>query len=274
VTGRTARGEGAKLVKDFGLQLGVLLAFFGLWQVATLVMDSPFFPSPVEIFGRVRELFLSGPASALFLGDAVFEDVLPSLRRLTLGWVLAVFIGVSLGYALARVEMVRDFVDPLMQFARAIPPPALIPIFIILLGIGDNMKIGLIAFSVVWPILLNTVDGVSSVEKLQLDTARVYGIGRRDLLFRVVLPSAGPKIFAGLRVSLSLAVILMVISEMIGATNGIGFQVVSAQRTFRVVDMWAGIVLLGVLGFVLNTALVRVESRTLRWHRGVTGTGA
>ena len=93
-----------------------------------------------------------------------------------------------------------------------------------------------IAFSAVWPILLNTVDGVSSVEKLQLDTARVYGVGRRDLLFRVVLPSASPKIFAVLRVSLSLAVILMVISEMIGATNGIGFQVVSAQRTFRVVD--------------------------------------
>jgi ABC-type nitrate/sulfonate/bicarbonate transport system permease component len=151
---------------------------------------------------------------------------------------------------------------------RAIPPPALIPLFIVLLGIGDSMKVAMILFGVIWPILLNTVDGVRSVDALHLDTARIFGVSRRDVLFRVVLPSAGPKIFAGLRVSLSIAVILMVISEMVATLNGIGFTLVQAQRNFRMLDVWAGILMLGLIGYVLNTFLSLIERRVLRWQRG------
>jgi ABC-type nitrate/sulfonate/bicarbonate transport system permease component len=128
------------------------------------------------------------------------------------------------------------------------------------------MKVLMIAFGVVWPILLNTIDGVQSVEQLYVDTGRVYGVTRSERLVRIVLPAAAPKIFAGLRVSLSIAVILMVISEMVATTNGLGFQIIQAQRSFKVLDMWAGIVLLGVLGYLLNTALLAVEGRVLHWH--------
>jgi ABC-type nitrate/sulfonate/bicarbonate transport system permease component len=161
-----------------------------------------------------------------------------------------------------------DFVEPIIHFVRAIPPPALIPIFFILLGIGNEMRVTLIAFAVIWPVVLNTIDGVRSVEPLHLDTGRIFEFDRRKRFFGVILPSASPKIFAGMRVSLSVAIIMMVISEMVGRQDGIGGIILGAQRTYRMVDMWAGILLLGILGYVLNAILSMVESRVTRWHRG------
>jgi ABC-type nitrate/sulfonate/bicarbonate transport system permease component len=132
------------------------------------------------------------------------------------------------------------------------------------------MKVAMIGFGVFWPILLNTADGVSSVEPLQRDTWRAYRIGAGDRLLRIILPAASPTIFAGLRVSLSIAVILMVVSEMLATVNGVGFELVQAQRTFRSLDVWATIVLLGVIGYGLNAILGIIERPVLRWHRGAT----
>src|SRR5690606_2298393 len=132
----------------------------------------------------------------------------------------------------------------------------------------------IIGFGAVWPILLNTADGVASVEPLQRDTARAYRIGFGDQLLRIILPAAAPKIFAGLRISLSIAVILMVISEMVATVDGVGFALVQAQRSFRTLDVWAAILVLGIIGFALNAALTAVEGRALRWHRGAMRTEA
>jgi ABC-type nitrate/sulfonate/bicarbonate transport system permease component len=132
------------------------------------------------------------------------------------------------------------------------------------------MKVAMIAFGVVWPILLNTADGVGSVEPLHRETGRAFRVGGRDQVIRIVLPSAAPKIFAGLRVSLSIAVILMVISEMVATVNGVGFELVQAQRSFRTLDVWATIVLLGIIGYVLNAILAVIERNMLSWHRGAT----
>lgn len=261
----------AARIWDNALPVVILIAAGMVWQFVASVVDSVFFPPLTEILRTLQVLYLDGPARQLFLGDAVATDILPSLGRLLAGYGLAAVVGITLGGVLGLIPSVEDYLDPIVQFARAIPAPALIPLFIVLLGIGNGMKIGLIAFGVVWPILLNTIDGVSSVEAGQLDTARVFGVSRLRRITHVVLPSASPKIFAGLRVSLSIAVILMVISEMVAATNGIGFQVVNAQRSFRILDMWAGIVLLAVLGYALNATLLRVEHRLLRWHRGAYG---
>jgi ABC-type nitrate/sulfonate/bicarbonate transport system permease component len=162
----------------------------------------------------------------------------------------------------------RRAVDPVVQFLRAIPPPALLPFGILVLGVGASMKIFIIAFVCVWPVLLNAIDGVAGVEPVLRDTSRVYGIGRRDTLLRIMLPAAAPQIFAGMRTSLSLAIILMVISEMVASTNGIGYFVLQSQRSFAIEEMWSGILLLGILGYVLNAVFVLVERRVLRWHRG------
>ena len=132
----------------------------------------------------------------------------------------------------------------MVQFLRAVPPPSLIRFGIVVLGTGTAMKVFLIAFVCVWPVLLNTLDGVRGVDPTLRDTARVYGIPLRDRVRYVLLPAAGPQIFAGMRTSLSLALILMVISEMVASTNGIGYFVLQSQRTFAIPEMWSGIILL------------------------------
>jgi ABC-type nitrate/sulfonate/bicarbonate transport system permease component len=163
---------------------------------------------------------------------------------------------------------VRRLTDPVVEFLRALPPPVLIPVAIALVGIGASMKVFVIAAGCVWPILLNTVDGVRGLDPALGETARVYGVGGWQRLRGITLPAASPRIFAGMRTALSLALILMVISEMEASTNGIGFFVLQSQRSFAIPEMWSGILLLGILGYVVNLAFVVVERRVLAWHRG------
>ena len=212
-----------------------------------------------------------GPAGRLFLSDSVFQDVLPSLLRLLGGWALAVAVGVPLGMLIGRSRNLADFVNPTLQFLRAIPGPALIPVFIILLGTESTMRVTLIAFGSVWPILLNTIEGTRTIDPLQLDTARAFRLPHYARLWRIVLPAAMPKIFAGMRVSLSLAVILMVVSELVASTNGIGYRIQNAQIMFLLTDMWCGIVLLALLGYTLNWLFLKFEDQALGWHRGARG---
>ena len=253
-------------LRGLPLRMSVLVALILAWQAVTTVVDNPVsWPTFSAIAARLWESWIANP-------DAWVDSLLPSMTRLLVGWGLAVLIGVTVGTAIGLSARVRDYVDPIIQFLRAIPPPTLLVLFIVLLGIGNSMKIAMIVFGVVWPILINTADGVASVEPLQRETGRVYRIGFVQDLTRIVPPSAGPKIFAGLRVSLSIAVILMVISELYAATDGVGFQLVQAQRSFRSIDVWATIVLLGIIGYTLNAILAAVEGRMLSWHRGAMGT--
>lgn len=266
-TRRRARSGSGRL-REFLVRWGALVVLGLVWEAAARLASNLFFPPPSRIIERFVEMWFSGPASSLFLSDAVAGNILPSLARLLGGWAVAVVLGVLLGVAIGRSKVVGDFVEPIIHFVRAIPPPALIPVFFILLGFGTEMRVSLIAFAVIWPVVLNTIDGVRSVEQLHLDTGQVFEFDRRKRFFGIVLPSASPKIFAGMRVALSVAIIMMVISEMVGAPDGIGNIILGAQRTYRMVDMWAGILLLGILGYVLNAILSAVESRVTRWHRG------
>lgn len=140
--------------------------------------------------------------------------------------------------------------------------------FLILLGTESTMRISLIAFGSVWPVLLNTIEGVRTVDPLQIETARAFKLPAHARLFRVILPAAMPKMFAGLRVSFSLAIILMVVSEFVASTNGIGYRILVSQIMLQLTDMWCGIVLLAVLGLSLNFVFEWIEHHTLRWHRG------
>jgi ABC-type nitrate/sulfonate/bicarbonate transport system permease component len=255
-------------LREFAVRWGALLALGVVWEVAASLARSPFFPPISRVLERFADLWLSGPPTSLFLTERVATEIVPSLTRMLGGWSIAVILGVLLGVAIGRSRTLGDFVEPIVHFVRAIPPPALIPIFLILLGFGTEMRVSLIVFAAIWPVLLNTIDGVRSVETLHLDTGRVFEFDRRKVFFGIVLPSAAPKIFAGMRVSLSVAIIIMVISEMVGQPGGIGNLILGAQRTYRMADMWAGILLLGMLGYVLNALLALVESRVTRWHRG------
>lgn len=195
-------------------------------------------------------------------------DVVPSLARLLAGYLIAVVVGVLLGIVLGRVPWLRRQAAPIIEFLRAIPPPALLPFTIVAIGVDSSAKVALIAFVCVWPILLNTIDGVAGLEPTMTETARVYHIRTWDDLLHVQLRAASPQIFAGMRTALPLAIILMVISEMVASTDGLGYFVLQAQRTFALADMWSGILLLGILGYLLNLVFTLIERRVLAWHRG------
>jgi ABC-type nitrate/sulfonate/bicarbonate transport system permease component len=246
----------------------VLAVLVALWQVAAQAAANIFFPPPLDILQRVQELWFSGPAGSLFLTDLVWEDVVPSLARMLGGWLIVVVLGIGLGIVAGRSRAISETIDPVVEFLRSTPAPALIPVFIILFGTDTTMRVSLIAFGALWPVLLNTMDGARGVDPTHLATARAFGIPGSAQLTRIVLPAAMPKIFAGLRVSLGLALILMVVSELVASTNGIGHHIIQAQKVFAMTDMWAGIVLLGILGYLLNAVLVAIEGRVLAWHRG------
>jgi ABC-type nitrate/sulfonate/bicarbonate transport system permease component len=240
----------------------------GVWEAVTRVSGSPFFPPPGEIIATTHDLWLSGPASRLFLTDLAVENLLPSLGRMALALVGSAVVGIGIGIALGRSERAFAYLNPILQFFRAIPPPTLVPVFIVLFDLGTQMQVASIIFSAIWPILLNTADGARSVTPLQMDTAEVFRFSAVDRIRYIIIPSALPKIFAGLRLALSLSLILMVFSELLpGTTNGIGFQLTDAQTRSDMPAMWSVIVLLGVLGYLLNTILLAVEHRVLGWHR-------
>jgi ABC-type nitrate/sulfonate/bicarbonate transport system permease component len=235
-----------------------IVAVMVWWQVSK-ESANPYFPPLSEIMTAFRHNWLF---------ERFGSDVLPSLFRLASGFAIAVILGIGGGIVLGMNQTLRRMMDPIVEFMRAIPAPAMIPFGIIVLGVGDLMKIAIIVLVCLSPILLTTIDGVRGVEPRILDSAAVYQLPTSDRLFRIILPSASPQIFSGLRSSISLALVVMVISEMIASTNGIGFFVLQSQRTFDLPDMWSGVLLIGILGYLLNLVLVLMEHYMLRWHRG------
>jgi ABC-type nitrate/sulfonate/bicarbonate transport system permease component len=205
----------------------------------------------------------------VWTGDRIATDVLPSLGRLAAGYALAAVVAISAGVVIGQSPLVRGIAEPGLEFFRAIPPPVLIPILMLFAGIGDRMKIIVIAVGALWPILLNTVEGVRAVDPVLIDTARSYRVGGLRRLRHLTLPAASPQIFAGLRQALSIAIILMVISEMFAASEGLGFAIIQFQRTFAIPEMWSGTILLGLLGFCLAVLFRLVERRVLFWYFGL-----
>jgi ABC-type nitrate/sulfonate/bicarbonate transport system permease component len=245
---------------DVLIRIAAVAALVAFWWWATARADSLFFPTPDMVFESLWNDWFKN------FDESWRENFWPSLKRLLLGFGLAAFFSVGFGVAIGRSRKFGDYVEPIVHFIRAIPPPAFLPLFLILLGIGDVQKIVLIAIGVFPPILLNTIDGVRSIDPQQFDTAEVFQISKVRRVTHVILPAAAPKIFAGLRISMSIAVILMVISELVAATDGLGFRIVQSSRQFKYVELWAGIVVLGIVGIVLNGLLLLVERRVLRWR--------
>jgi ABC-type nitrate/sulfonate/bicarbonate transport system permease component len=241
------------------LEVTVPLLVLLAWAVLSAGSDTYYYPPLTEILSTFADTWVF---------ERVGSDVVPSLVRMGLGYGIAVVVAISVGLLLGMSPRARAAAAPIVEFLRAIPPPALLPFAILVIGVGNSMKVFIIAFVCVWPILLNTIAGVTGIDPTLRETTRVYGIAGRDRLRRVMLPAASPQIFAGMRTSLSLALILMVISEMVASTNGIGYFVLQSQRTFAIPEMWSGILLLGILGYTLNGIFVLIERRVLRWHRG------
>jgi len=248
------------LLRRVGLVVALPAVLLTIWWFST--EDSTTFYAPP--LRRILDTF-----GEVWIGERLRVDVLPSLLRLAAGYAVAVLAGVGLGVLVGSSRTVRAVLEPVLEFFRAIPPPVLVPIIMLFAGIDHTMKIVVIAAGCVWPILLNTVEGVRAIDEVLADTARAYGLTGVSRLRHLVLRSASPQIAAGMRQALSIGIILMVISEMFAASNGLGFTIVQFQRSFAIPEMWGGILLLGLLGFTLSLIFRFVELRALAWYHGV-----
>jgi ABC-type nitrate/sulfonate/bicarbonate transport system permease component len=202
-------------------------------------------------------------------GQRFVDDVVPSLVRFLIGYGIAVVAGIALGVLIGSSRPLRSLFEPVLEFLRAIPPPVLVPIFILVAGIENTPKILVIISGCIWPVLLNTVEGVRSVDPVLVDTCRSYRIGGALRLRTFVLRSASPQIMTGVRQAQPIGLILMVISEMKAASDGLGYTIVQFQRGFQIPEMWSGVIVLGAIGVVLALLLRLVERRVLVWYHGV-----
>jgi ABC-type nitrate/sulfonate/bicarbonate transport system permease component len=231
-------------------------ALFALWWIASDGSHSFYLPPLRKILAAL------GPT----WGPRALTDVVPSIARLVAGYAIAVVTGVGLGVALGERPRLRALLEPALELVRAIPPPALVPVFMLAFGLGTPMKLLVIASGAVWPVLLNTIEGVRAIDEVLAETCRAYGITGATRLRVLVLRAASPQIVTGMRQALSIAIILMVISEMFASSSGLGFAIVDFQRGFSIPEMWSGILLLGVLGVVLSLGFRVFEARALRWY--------
>jgi ABC-type nitrate/sulfonate/bicarbonate transport system permease component len=243
-----------------GAEIAVPIAILIAWQAWSASAADPKFPRLSTILVEFKDMWLFSQFGT---------HVVPSLERIGAGYAIAVVAGIALGVPIGLSRWARLWTMPHVEYWRAMPPPALLPISIVLLhSIGNVQKISFIAFFCLFPVLLNTIDGVRGIDPTFMETARSYGLGRWEAMRRVVLPAASPQIAAGMRNSLSLAVIMMVLSEYFSSTSGVGYVLLISKNTFQLAPMWAAILLIGVLGYVLNLLFGVAERRVLAWHRG------
>jgi ABC-type nitrate/sulfonate/bicarbonate transport system permease component len=224
-----------------------------------------------------QQLYLPTFASAatatwhLVTGSTLTSDVLPSVGRFAAGYAIGCVIGVAVGTPLGYLRELDPWVRPVLEFLRAMPATAILPIALLLLGTGGGMRVTVIAFGACWPVLLNAVDGARDVEPVLIETGKINGLGRYAVLRRIVLPASLPQIFAGLRTALGIALIVMVLSEMYGASSGLGYLILTAQRRFEVPETYGGVLVLGIIGWLFSVMFTRVERRALAWHYGRLG---
>ena len=247
--------------------LGVLLAFGACEAIGRAgIVRRGYLPPASEVLARAAEL----------AADRTFLDgVAVTLRAWALGLALASAIAIPLGLLLGSVPVIDEAVRAVIEFLRPLPSVALIPLVSLLLGSGTGTEVALITYASVWPILFNTVHGLSETDPVAKDTLRAFGFGRLAVLLHVELPATAPFIAAGLRISAATALILAIATELLsGFGQGLGiFIAQSQQATNGTRDVLAGVVWAGVLGLVINGLLVRLERLAFPWTAGRRGRG-
>ena len=239
--------------------LCVLAALVAAWQqIAELKLISPvFLPSPDRAMTALWRGLTQGALSTRLLG---------TLGHMFGGWTLASVIGIALGAAIGSSKTMRAYVAPMLEFLRPLPASAIIPVAIAIFGFSGAMALGVIAFGTLWPVLLATIHGFAAVEPRLQEVARTLGLNRWQAAIKIALPSASPDILAGLRLGLTVSLILAVVCEMVAGLNGLGQWVLLAARAYRSADLFAGVILLGAIGVTASAALDIVETRALAWR--------
>jgi len=244
---------------------GYLLILFLilLWEALPRsgIVYARYFPA----FSTVMGALLEGIRSTEILRDTAI-----SIYRAFCGYVLAIIIGVTLGTLTGAIRWVSDLLEITIELLRPMPSVALVPIAILLFGTSNSYNVSVITFGCTWPILVNTFEGARSVDTQWIDSAKVCGATRYDLLRKVIVPAALPYIVSGLRVSLATSIIIVTVTEMLASFKGLGFFIMDTYNGYRVPQMYSGIITVGLVGYGLNRLFMAVEGKFMAWHKGWT----
>jgi ABC-type nitrate/sulfonate/bicarbonate transport system permease component len=253
----TAAGD--RQARRFLRSTGLPLVLVGGYQLYALRGHNLYFPP----LGEIASAF-----GQTWLGPGFTQDVLPSLVNLAVGYGLGVTLGVLCGIGLGSARVAFAMLSPVVSFVLTLPPVALLPLFVTALGVGPSMQVGVIVFGVFFVMLVTTANALRGVDPHVRDMATSFGIKGPRRLAGVLLPAMAAPLLGGLRASLSLAVLVMVVSELVGASHGIGAATLLAQQSFEYAQMWSGMVLLAALGIGLNAGFSALERPVLR-RRGL-----
>ncbi|GII85540.1 ABC transporter permease [Sphaerisporangium siamense] len=236
-----------------------LVVLVALWEFLPRsgLVDRVFVPPLSEDLAAGYELLRNGQLA---------EHLRASLIRSLAGFGLAIALAIPLGLAIGWYRPVAELLNPVLELFRNTSPVALLPVFALILGIGETNKIVFVLYACSWPILLNTIGGVRTVEPLLIKSARSMGLGPLRLFQKVILPAAVPTIFTGVRLAGAYSILVLLFAEMVGAKAGLGYLIQASQSNFRITDMYAGIITISALGLAFNQVLVVVERRFSTWR--------
>lgn len=257
------RGPSASRGRAIGLRLGSVLMFLAAWSLVSGVVvffklfNPIFLPGPWVVVGKVIELGVKGQ---------LWVHVASTLERVAVGFGVGAVLALSLGLPAGYFRVVGNLIEPIVELLRPIPPLAMLPLFIVWVGIGEGSKIGFITYATFFPMFLTTIHAVRQIDPLLLRAAQSLGARRAQLFFRVILPAALPEILTGFRLGVALSFFVIVISEFIGAEHGLGYLINDGRNFFLVPQMLGAAVLLGLLGYAGNGLVRLLERRVLRWQ--------
>ena len=241
-----------------GVLTWVLL--FGTWGIASLYYTVDFFPSPIETIMGAKEIILDG---------TLFGDILISSQRVFLGWGLGMLIAIPAGLFIGRIEIFRHIFEPIIDFLRFIPAIGFLTLFLMWFGAGEQSKVILIMYATVFVVLINTITGVLSIDKNRIEAARSLGASEMQIIYSVLIPSAIPHIFTGIRLGLGGAFTSIVAAEMLAAKEGIGFLIFTSRLYFRTDWIFVGLLTLGLMGYI-SDRLIRLFGKTVLARYGIT----
>jgi ABC-type nitrate/sulfonate/bicarbonate transport system permease component len=246
------------------LRLLAIAGFLVVWALASgivlgLELFNPIFlPGPWVVVGTLVDLGVRGQ---------LWAHLAATFQRVVVGFAVGAALALALGIVAGHVRVARNLVEPIVEMLRPIPPLAVLPLFIVWIGIGETSKVGFITYATFFPMFLTTVHAVGRVDPLLLRAAQSLGAGSLQLFRRVILPAALPEILVGIRLGVALSFFVIVISEFIGAEHGLGYLINDGRNFFLVPQMLAAAVVLGLLGYAGNALVRAIERRALRWRR-------
>lgn len=234
------------------------ILILALWEFLsrTGLADARFFPPPSEIIKTLFDMGMSGE---------LFSHIGISLTRILAGFLLGVIPGITLGLLMGMYSPIRYFFSPLIMALMPIPTLALLPIVMIIFGIGEGSKMVIIAMSVFFPVIINTAAGVTNIESIHIDVAKNYGASAKDFFLKIALPGALPVMLEGIQMGQAIALLTIVAAEMMGANSGIGYLIWTSYKAFLLEEMYVGLILISFFGYFFSLVIRGLQAKLLPW---------